>query len=218
MENKKKTFYQKYGKRILDFTAAFLFLVLFWWIYVILSIIVRINMGSPIIYTQLRPGKNENIFELKKFRTMTNEKDENGKLLPNEKRITKFGKILRSTSFDELPEIINILKGDMSFVGPRPLLVDYLPYYTEKEKERHNIRPGLTGLAQINGRNNLSWENIFELDLEYVNNVTLFNDINIIIGTLVKVIKRSDVEIPKSGKTGRLDYERSLNKSLSQKK
>ncbi len=161
--------------------------------------------GNP-FFTQLRPGKNEKIFELIKFRTMTCEKDSAGQLLPDEKRLTKYGKLLRATSLDELPELLNILKGDMSIVGPRPLVPQYLPYYTPLEKHRHDVRPGLTGLAQINGRNALNWEQRFEFDLEYIRNLSLKNDIMIIIKTIGKVLKRNDVAV--RGTTAIMDFDK----------
>lgn len=185
--------YAKYIKRALDFILSLLALIVLSLPMLIIYILVRIKLGKPAIFKQERPGKDEKIFTLYKFRTMTDEKDEQGNLLPDEKRLTKFGKILRSTSLDELPELINILKGDMSIVGPRPLLVEYLEYYTEEEKHRHDVRPGLTGLAQISGRNSISWEEKFKDDLEYVHNVTMINDIKIILKTVVKVFKREGI-------------------------
>ena len=158
--------YAKYFKRMLDFILSLIALIILSPILLIVAILVRIKLGSPIIFKQQRPGKNEKIFTLYKFRTMTDTKYENGNLLPDSERLTKFGKLLRSTSLDELPELINILKGDMAIVGPRPLRVEYLPYYTEKEKHRHDVRPGLTGLAQVNGRNSISWEEKFNDDLK----------------------------------------------------
>ena len=185
--------YAKYIKRVLDFILSLLALIVLSLPMLIIYILVRIKLGKPAIFKQQRPGKDEKIFTLYKFRTMTDEKDEHGNLLPDEKRLTRFGKILRSTSLDELPELINIIKGDMSIVGPRPLLVEYLEYYTEEEKHRHDVRPGLTGLAQISGRNSISWEEKFKDDLEYVNNVTMLNDIKIILKTVVKVFKREGI-------------------------
>ena len=160
----------------------------------ILWILVRIKLGKPAIFKQQRPGKNEKIFTLYKFRTMTDEKDENGKLLPDEKRLTKFGKMLRSTSLDELPELINIIKGDMSIVGPRPQLVRDMVFMTEQQRKRHKVRQGLTGLAQINGRNNITWEQKINYDLEYINNVSFKNDCKIILKTIEKVFKRENIE------------------------
>ena len=162
--------YQKYIKRILDFILSLCALIVLSPVLLIVAILVRVKLGSPIIFKQKRPGKDEKIFTLYKFRTMTDEKDENGNLLPDSERLTKFGKFLRSTSLDELPELINILKGDMAIVGPRPLLVEYLEFYTEEEKHRHDVRPGLTGLAQVNGRNNLKWDDRLAYDVKYVNN------------------------------------------------
>lgn len=185
--------YRKYIKRVLDFTLSLIALIILSPIYLVLAILVRIKLGSPIIFKQERPGLNEKIFTLYKFRTMTDEKDENGKLLPDEVRLTKFGKILRSTSLDELPELINIIKGDMSIVGPRPLLVEYLPLYNEKQRCRHNVRPGLTGYAQISGRNSISWEEKFNDDLMYIENITFTEDLKIVLKTALKVIKREGI-------------------------
>lgn len=159
--------YAKYIKRTLDLILSLMALIVLMPLMIIIGILVRINLGSPIIFKQKRPGKNEKVFTLYKFRTMTDKRDIDGNLLPDEYRLTKFGKFLRSTSLDELPELINIIKGDMAIVGPRPLLVEYLPYYTEEEKHRHDVRPGLTGLAQVNGRNALQWEERFSFDLQY---------------------------------------------------
>ncbi len=185
--------YQKYLKRLLDFTLSSLGLIVLSPVFLSVAILVKIKLGSPVIFKQKRPGKNEKIFTLYKFRTMTDKKDENGKLLPDEIRLTKFGKFLRSTSLDELPELWNIVKGDMSLVGPRPLLVEYLPLYNETQKHRHDVRPGLTGLAQINGRNNVSWENRFEEDLKYIQKVTFTEDAKIIFKTIKKVICREGI-------------------------
>ena len=166
-----------------------------------MTIVGAVAMGGNPFFTQLRPGKidaktgKEKIFRLIKFRTMSNKKDEDGNLLPDDVRLNKYGKILRSTSLDELPELINIIKGDMSIVGPRPLLVKYLPYYTEEERQRHDVRPGLTGLAQVNGRNIISWEKRFELDVEYRNNLTFINDIKIIINTVKVVLSHDSIEL-----------------------
>lgn len=185
--------YRKYIKRVLDFTLSLIALIILSPIYLVLAILVRIKLGSPIIFKQERPGLNEKIFTLYKFRTMTDEKDENGKLLPDEVRLTKFGKFLRSTSLDELPELINIIKGDMSIVGPRPLLVEYLPLYNEKQRCRHNVRPGLTGYAQISGRNSISWEEKFNDDLMYIENITFMEDLKIVLKTVLKVVKRDGI-------------------------
>ncbi len=185
--------YAKYVKRILDFTLSLLALIVLSPIMLILCILVRIKLGNPIIFKQMRPGKDEKIFKLYKFRTMTDEKDEQGNLLPDEIRLTKFGKFLRSTSLDELPELINIIKGDMAIVGPRPLLVQYLEFYNEEQKHRHDVRPGLTGLAQVSGRNSLTWEEKFKQDIEYINNLTFKNDVKIIFMTIGKVFKREGI-------------------------
>ena len=185
--------YAKYFKRLVDILCALAALIVFGWLYILVAILVRIKLGSPVLFRQPRPGKDEKIFNLYKFRTMTDERDENGNLLPDEVRLTKFGKLLRSTSLDELPEAFNILKGDMSVVGPRPLLVEYLPYYTETEKRRHSVRPGLTGWAQVNGRNSVSWDERFALDVEYVDNVTFLLDVKILFLTVKKVLCRDDI-------------------------
>ena len=185
--------YSKYIKRILDILLSLIILFLFWWLLLLVAGLVKIFLGSPVIFTQNRPGKNGEIFTLYKFRTMTDEIDAMGELLPDEVRLKKFGKFLRSTSLDELPEVINILKGEMSFVGPRPLLVEYLEIYTDEQKRRHEVRPGLTGLAQINGRNDTSWEDRFKHDIEYVDNVTFKNDISIIGKTIKLVFTRKGV-------------------------
>lgn len=185
--------YQKYVKRILDITCALIAMVLFCWVYAIIAILVRVKLGSPVIFKQKRPGLNGRIFTLYKFRTMTDEKDKNGKLLSDDKRLTRFGKLLRSTSLDELPEVWNILKGDMSVIGPRPLLVEYLPLYNDHQKRRHDIRPGLSGWAQVNGRNAISWEEKFDLDVWYVDNVSFILDLKIIALTIRNVVKRDGI-------------------------
>lgn len=201
--------YAKYFKRVIDFTLSLIALIVLSPILLVLIIITAIAMKGNPFFTQQRPGKDEKIFKLIKFRTMTNEKDENGNLLPDDVRLNKFGKFLRSTSLDELPELINILKGDMSIVGPRPLLVKYLPYYTEEEKHRHDVRPGLTGLAQVNGRNAIaSWEERFSYDLKYVKECSLFLDVKILLLTVGKVLKRSDILVGSEIKVGRLDTAR----------
>lgn len=178
--------YERVFKRPLDIICALLALSVFCWLYAVVAVLVRIKLGSPVIFKQARPGKDEKVFNLFKFRTMTDEKDENGNLLPDEVRLTKFGRLLRKTSLDELPEAINILKGDMSVVGPRPLLVEYLPRYNKKQKRRHEVRPGLTGNAQVNGRNAISWEEKFDLDIEYVDRITFAGDIKIVFRTVFK--------------------------------
>lgn len=188
-----KLFYEKYVKRTVDFLLSLVSIIILSPVLLILAVVVRIKMGNPIVFSQSRPGINGKIFKMYKFRTMTNEKDENGNLLPDEMRLNKFGAFLRSTSLDELPEIFNILKGDMAIVGPRPLLVEYLPLYTGKQARRHEVRPGMTGYAQVNGRNELSWEKKFELDVEYVDNVTFVNDLRIIFKTVKTVLKREGI-------------------------
>ncbi len=192
--------YAKYIKRLLDIIISSVALIVLSPVMLIVSILVRIKLGSPIIFKQERPGKKEKIFKLYKFRSMSNKKDVNGELLPDKERLTKFGKMLRASSLDELPELINILKGDMSLIGPRPLTISYLPYYNETEKHRHDVRPGLTGLAQVNGRNALNWDKRFEYDVEYVNNITFINDVKILFKTFYKVIKRDDVITAGTGK------------------
>ena len=184
-------------KETFDRVASFSFLLLFFPIYLILYILVYFFLGKPVFFKQKRPGKNEKIFELVKFRTMNNAKDKNGQLLSDEKRLTRFGKFLRSTSIDELPSVWNILKGDMSFVGPRPLLIEYLPHYSERQKLRHSIKPGITGWAQINGRNNVDWEKKLEYDVWYYENRTFIMDIKIILLSVKKVLFREGVS--KSG-------------------
>ncbi len=185
--------YKKYIKRFLDFILSLISFIILSPIMLILYIIVRTKLGKPVIFKQQRPGKNEKIFTLYKFRTMTDEKDKNGKLLPDEIRLTKFGKFLRSTSLDELPELINIIKGDMAIVGPRPLLVEYLKLYSTEQKHRHDVRPGLTGLAQISGRNSITWEEKFKQDIEYINNLTFINDVKIILKTIDKVLRKEGI-------------------------
>lgn len=204
--------YEKGIKRFLDAFLSTGALIIFSPIFIILAILVRIKLGSPVLFTQDRPGKDEKIFKLYKFRTMTNQRDEKGNLLPDDVRLTRFGRILRSTSLDELPELINIINGDMAIIGPRPLLVEYLPYYTDEEHHRHDIRPGLTGWAQVNGRNAIhSWEERFQYDLEYVNHVTFAMDLKVLFTTVSKVIKRSDIQVGSEIKVGRLDVARSEN-------
>lgn len=185
--------YRYFFKRLLDFVLSLLAIIVLSPVLLITALLVRSKLGSPVIFKQERPGKNEKIFTLYKFRTMTDEKDEEGNLLPDEIRLTRFGKLLRSTSLDELPELFNILKGDMSIVGPRPLLVSYLPYYTEKEKHRHDVRPGLTGLTQVKGRNYIAWDERFKIDVEYVENLSFVLDIKIIFETVLIVLKKSDI-------------------------
>lgn len=208
MNNRHKPYgpYEKYFKRLLDIICCLAALLVFWWLYIIVAVLVRVKLGSPVLFKQDRPGKDGKIFKLYKFRTMTDERDKEGRLLPDDMRLTKFGRFLRSTSLDELPEVFNILLGQMSIIGPRPLMVEYLPYYTEEEMHRHDVRPGLSGWAQINGRNAIdSWEQRFQYDLEYVNRVTFLFDLKIVFMTVLKVIKRSDIQVGSQIKVGRLD-------------
>lgn len=185
--------YQLFIKRLFDFILSLMAISILSPVFIIVALLVRIKLGSPILFKQERPGLNEKIFKMYKFRTMTSEVDEKGNLLPDEVRLTSFGQLLRSTSLDELPELFNIFKGDMSIVGPRPLLVKYLPLYNDEQKHRHDVRPGLTGLAQVNGRNAISWEDKFKYDVEYTKNVTFMNDLKIIFETILKVIKRDGI-------------------------
>lgn len=185
--------YEAFFKRIIDIMVSIIVMIAFCWLYVFVAILVRVKLGSPVLFVQERPGKNEEIFKMYKFRSMSDARDEKGNLLPDSARLTKFGKMLRRTSLDELPEIVNILKGDMSIIGPRPLLVSYLPYYTEREKHRHDVRPGLTGLAQVNGRNYLDWDTRFELDVQYVEKITFVGDIKIIFMTMKNILSHNDV-------------------------
>lgn len=185
--------YQLFIKRFFDFILSLVAIIILSPVFIVIALLVRIKLGSPILFKQERPGLNEKIFKMYKFRTMTSEVDGEGNLLPDEVRLTSFGQLLRSTSLDELPELFNIFKGDMSIVGPRPLLVKYLPLYNDEQKHRHDVRPGLTGLAQVNGRNAISWEDKFKYDVEYTKNVTFMNDLKIIFATILKVIKRDGI-------------------------
>lgn len=180
--------YEKFIKRPLDVVCALLALTVFCWLYAIVAILVRVKLGSPVLFKQKRPGKNEKIFTLYKFRSMSDEKDENGELLPDSVRLTKFGKFLRKTSLDELPEAINILKGDMSVVGPRPLAIQYLPYYSVVEKHRHDVSPGLTGWAQVNGRTAISWDKRLKYDIMYVKKISFITDLKIVFLTVKKAL------------------------------
>ena len=185
--------YKNFVKRILDIILSLIALIIFSPLLISTAILVRFKLGSPILFRQARPGKNEKIFHILKFRTMTDEKDKDGNLMPDEIRLTKFGQFLRSTSIDELPELLNILKGDMAVVGPRPLLVQYLDRYNDEQRHRHGVKPGLTGLAQVNGRNGITWEEKFNYDLQYVNNVTFLGDCKIILQTVQKVFQRQGI-------------------------
>lgn len=185
--------YRRYIKRLMDFILSFLGILILSPLLITVAFLVRVKLGSPIIFKQRRPGFKEKIFTLYKFRTMTDERDENGELLPDSIRLTQFGKFLRSTSLDELPELINIIKGDMSIVGPRPQLVRDMMFMTTEQRQRHNVLPGLTGWAQVNGRNGLTWENKLKFDLEYINNITFWGDIKIVFLTVNKVFKREGI-------------------------
>lgn len=193
MINSKGGIYRRFIKRPMDFILSLIAIIILSPVFMVVAILVRTKLGSPVLFKQKRPGLNEEVFMMYKFRTMTDEKDENGDLLPDSIRLTKFGRLLRSTSLDELPELFNILKGDMSIIGPRPLAVQYLPYYTEQERIRHSVRPGLSGLAQINGRNTASWEQRFSYDIKYVNNITFIGDMRIVFRTIMKAVKRADI-------------------------
>ena len=194
METKHKPYgpYEKYFKRPLDLFCGLAAVIAFWWLYLIVAILVRIKLGSPVLFTQDRPGKDEIIFKLYKFRTMTDARGENGELLPDEVRLTKFGKMLRATSLDELPEAFNIIKGDMSVIGPRPLLVRYLSRYSLEQHRRHEVRPGLSGYAQVNGRNTVSWQERFRMDVEYVDHITFLGDLKIIWDSVMVAFVRRD--------------------------
>lgn len=185
--------YQKYIKRLLDIVCTLAAMIVFCWLYAIVAILVRIKLGGPVIFCQERPGLYGKIFTLYKFRTMTDDRDEEGELLPDEVRLTKFGRILRSTSLDELPEAANILKGDMSVVGPRPQLVRDMVFMTEDQRKRHDVRPGLSGLAQVSGRNNISWDEKLAIDLEYIKKITFLGDVKIVLMTVGKAFKREDI-------------------------
>ena len=200
----KAGFYEKYIKRLLDIVLSGCALIVLSPLLVVTAILVRVKLGSPVIFCQERPGKDEKIFKLHKFRSMSDARDENGNLLPDKERLTGFGKKLRSLSIDELPELWDIFRGKMSIVGPRPLLVEYLPYYTENERHRHDVRPGLTGLAQINGRNTLTWEQKFAYDLEYVQHTGFCEDIKILFRTVGKVLNRSGVQVNTQSGEGNL--------------
>lgn len=185
--------YRIFLKRTIDILLSVVFLIIFWWLYIVLYFLVKKNLGSPVFFSQDRPGKDEKIFKMYKFRSMLNSTDSNGKLLSDEERLTKFGKLLRATSLDEIPEVWNVLKGDMSFVGPRPLLVQYLERYSNEQKKRHNVRPGITGWAQVNGRNAISWEQKFKLDVEYVEKYSFLMDMKILFLTVKKVFVREGI-------------------------
>ena len=208
MKQKKQGVYARNIKRLLDIVLSGCALIVLSPVLLIVAGLVRSKLGSPVIFCQERPGKNEKIFKMYKFRSMTDERDENGELLPDEVRLTDFGRILRSTSLDELPELWNIFKGDMSIVGPRPLLVRYLPYYTEEERHRHDVRPGLTGLAQVSGRNFLRWEERFALDVAYSRHITFAEDVRIFLMTAKKVMRHDDIAVGDEQVLQDLDDER----------
>ncbi|MED4079843.1 sugar transferase [Halalkalibacterium halodurans] len=214
MNSSKHGIYLRHIKRPMDFLLSLLAIILLSPVFVIVAILVRIKLGSPVLFKQDRPGLNGRVFTMYKFRTMTDKKDENGDLLPDDIRLTKFGRFLRSTSLDELPELFNIVKGDMSIIGPRPLLVQYLPLYNEHQKRRHEVRPGLSGLAQVSGRNAISWEEKFDLDVHYVDNVSFIGDWKIIFLTIKKVFIREGISSnssvtmePFKGTKERIEYE-----------
>ncbi|XMB72261.1 sugar transferase [Mycoplasmatota bacterium WC30] len=208
----KKGIYERRFKRPLDFTLALFSLIVLIPLIIVISIIVRIKLGSPIIFKQKRPGYKEKIFVLYKFRTMTDEKGKNGDLLPDSERLTKFGKFLRSTSIDELPSLLNIISGKLSLVGPRPLAVKYLPFYTEYERQRHLVRPGLSGLAQVNGRNSIKWEKKFQYDINYAKNITFKGDLKIIFKSLIKILSRQN--IGERGISGHIDFDKYRERKL----
>lgn len=201
--------YKNFFKRIIDFTIVFIALLIIWPILLIITIWLHFaNKGAGAFFTQERPGKDGKIFKVIKFKSMTDERDENGKLLPDTQRLTKVGKFVRSTSIDELPQLINVLKGDMSLIGPRPLLPEYLPYYTEREQLRHTVRPGITGWAQVNGRNNVTWDQKLEYDAYYVEHLSFAMDIKVLFATIKNVLERKDVVVVPSTKAGKLNVER----------
>jgi len=200
--------YKMLFKRPMDIILSIIGIIVLFPVFFIVALLVKSKLGSPVIFKQKRPGKNEKIFTMYKFRTMTDEKGENGELLPDTARLTRFGKILRSTSLDELPEFYNILKGDMSIVGPRPLLVRYLPFYYEEERNRSNVRPGITGLSQVNGRNALTWDKRFEIDNDYVSNMCMLMDIKIIMKTVLVVVTKKDIRVGSEHVLQDLDMER----------
>lgn len=185
--------YRVFFKRVIDILLSFVFVFTFWWLYIILYFLVKKNLGSPVFFTQDRPGKDEKIFKMYKFRTMLDSKGKNGELLSDAERLTRFGKILRATSLDEIPEIWNVLKGEMSFVGPRPLLVQYLERYNAEQRKRHRVRPGITGWAQVNGRNSISWDEKFKRDVEYIEKYSFLMDIKILFLTVKKVFVKEGI-------------------------
>ena len=213
----KNGIYARYGKRVFDVFFSGGALVILSPVLAVTAVLVRIKLGKPVVFCQERPGKDEKIFKMYKFRTMTNTCDEEGNLLPDEKRLTPFGRMLRKTSLDELPELFNIFKGDMSIVGPRPLLCSYLPYYTEREKKRHSVMPGLTGLAQVNGRNMLAWDERLELDVRYAENITFIGDMKIIVRTVTKVFASEGIAVDTAVVAPNLAEEREPRKRKEQR-
>lgn len=216
MEHKPYGPYEAYIKRPLDFCLSLGALVVLSPVMAITAILVRTKLGSPVLFIQERPGKDEKIFKLYKFRSMTDERDEDGNLLPDDVRLTKFGRLLRSTSLDELPELLNIIKGDMAVIGPRPLLVEYLPFYTPEEMHRHDVRPGLSGLAQVNGRNAISWDEKLSYDVNYVRQITFLKDSKIVFETILKVFKQSDIQVGSEFKAGKFIDQRKARFDLKE--
>lgn len=208
MKNYKGSIYKRFVKRPMDFILSLIAIIVLSPVFLIVALLVRTKLGSPVLFKQKRPGLNEEIFMMYKFRTMTDKRDENGNPLPDSVRLTRFGKLLRSTSLDELPELFNILKGDMSIIGPRPLLIRYLDYYTDQERIRHSVRPGLSGLAQINGRNNLDWDSRLAMDVEYVKKMSFLLDLKIIMHTITKAFKREGVTVVDKSSLKDLNIER----------
>lgn len=200
-----ETFYQRYGKRVIDLFLSLVLLILFWWVLAIVAILVRVKLGSPVLFKQPRPGKDEKIFNLYKFRTMTDECDENGNLLPDEVRLTKFGKALRATSLDELPEVFNIVRGEMAIIGPRPQLVRDMVFMTPEQRKRHLVRPGLSGLAQVNGRNAIAWDDKLAYDLDYIEHITFAGDVAIFLETITKALMKQE-GITEDGMATAADY------------
>lgn len=200
-----ETFYQRYGKRAIDLCLSLVLLIFFWWVLAIVAILVRVKLGSPVLFKQPRPGKDERIFSLYKFRTMTDERDENGNLLPDEMRLTRFGKVLRATSLDELPEVFNIVRGEMAIIGPRPQLVRDMVFMTPEQRKRHLVRPGLSGLAQVNGRNSIAWDDKLAYDLKYIERITFVGDVAIFFKTIGKAFMKQE-GITEEGMATAADY------------
>lgn len=228
INNCHSTIYENYLKRVIDIVCSFMVIICFSWLFILIAILVRIKLGSPVLFVQPRPGRGECIFKLYKFRTMTNERDKNGELLPDEVRLTKFGRWLRNTSLDELPEVYNILSGDMSIIGPRPQLVRDMVFMTREQRKRHTVRPGLSGLAQVNGRNNIDWEDKLKWDLIYIEKITFLGDFKIVCQTFIKAFVRHEGitegdmataedfgdYLLKHGRIGEGEYNRKQNKAI----